>query len=581
MPGPPKGGSPAGPSPRPPDPTPPPEEAPADFAGPGEVTLIDNLPAARRLSRYLRSRGRRYPVVVASRATGQSAAFPDTAELARELRGIAQVVEITRPNVAWELSSNLPADCQTYGGSSRVYPVGIDWLDRPQSLRLHLAYRMDERPVVTSRILSDALRQSAAQTYSSARPVAGSELVAGTVMGVRGGAAWVQLDNSQSQLDMAVIWPELVADEIPPERLFCKDMRVSGLMDPASRRIDVRPSRRLAAEALAGHQPGLTVPGRVVRVEPRSCRVELFPGQVVKLAAEDVAETPDLRFVLTVGETLPVLIVEREADGDQWLLSIKEAGEEVVPAPSLLPDGPPWLELSPPPEPAVAESQVAPWAGFDPGDLSKLVPADMDSATEIIGGLCRELVLAQQEAVKAGRERESARLELAGARTRQRASEQELAKTAAELAALRRGSLSGGETYFEDEAEQLDFEIRLAWAKRIPAAEKDRRPLADWSYSDHFFDTLRALQGIDRTKIVDVIVEVLTGLDAELRGRDLHQLRSGQGGDDPVRLGPNGETYWRVALQVGTASARRLHYMRRHDKGVELASVRLHDDLRT
>lgn len=76
------------------------------------------------------------------------------------------------------------------------------------------------------------------------------------------------------------------------------------------------------------------------------------------------------------------------------------------------------------------------------------------------------------------------------------------------------------------------------------------------------------------------MVQVLTGRDAELVSRELHQLRTGMGGDDPPVTRTGGETCWRVSLQVKTPSARRLHYWMRNDGSIEFSSVRLHDDIR-
>jgi len=78
--------------------------------------------------------------------------------------------------------------------------------------------------------------------------------------------------------------------------------------------------------------------------------------------------------------------------------------------------------------------------------------------------------------------------------------------------------------------------------------------------------------------VVEVIVHVLTGRDADLASRELHQLRSGPGGDDPPRTRAGGETCWRVSLQVKTPQARRLHYWQCQDGSIELSSIRRHDD---
>ncbi|HRA07386.1 MAG TPA: hypothetical protein PKV13_12320 [Propionicimonas sp.] len=133
---------------------------------------------------------------------------------------------------------------------------------------------------------------------------------------------------------------------------------------------------------------------------------------------------------------------------------------------------------------------------------------------------------------------------------------------------------------FENERDQLDFEIRLTWARMTQPSEKRSLPLKKWTYSEHFFDTLREVEGVSREKIVEVIVHVLTGRDAELASRERHQLRTGKGGEDRPRVREGGEHAWRVSLQVKTPGARRLHYWARADGSIELSSIRVHDDFR-
>ena len=143
-----------------------------------------------------------------------------------------------------------------------------------------------------------------------------------------------------------------------------------------------------------------------------------------------------------------------------------------------------------------------------------------------------------------------------------------------------RGGWSGPDDarLFDSDPDQLDFEIRLAWARMTQPGEKKALPLKRWSYGEHFFDSLRAVEGVAREKVVEVIVHVLTGRDAELASRGRHPLRTGRGGDDPVVVRDRQERCWRVSLQSNTPSARRLHYWTCADGSIELSSIRLHDN---
>jgi len=132
---------------------------------------------------------------------------------------------------------------------------------------------------------------------------------------------------------------------------------------------------------------------------------------------------------------------------------------------------------------------------------------------------------------------------------------------------------------FADPEEQFRFEVQLTWARMISAGEKAARPLAGYRLGPDFLRTLDALEGVSRDKVVAVVVEVLTGIAVQKSGRDLHQLRTSDGGGAPYVVRPeDGAQAWRVALQRETPQARRLHYWRLGDT-YELSRVVRHDDM--
>lgn len=86
------------------------------------------------------------------------------------------------------------------------------------------------------------------------------------------------------------------------------------------------------------------------------------------------------------------------------------------------------------------------------------------------------------------------------------------------------------------------------------------------------------MSGVTETKVADAVFEIVTGLAPQLNGREVHRLRSGMGGDDPIRTRADGAVAWRASLQVKTASARRIHYWALPNQRIELARIALHDD---
>ncbi|WP_147394426.1 hypothetical protein [Arthrobacter cheniae] len=132
---------------------------------------------------------------------------------------------------------------------------------------------------------------------------------------------------------------------------------------------------------------------------------------------------------------------------------------------------------------------------------------------------------------------------------------------------------------FADRADQFRHEVYLEWVARIPASSKISMPLQAYGLDEGFIDSVESVQGIDRTKIIAVTVEVLTGIADSMPGREMHRLRTGAKGNTTFREHPIYGTAWRVSLQVNTASARRLHFWRGADGKVTFATVGVHDDM--
>lgn len=520
---------------------------------------IESPTVAEALAAHLHSSTRQLPTVVVSRASGASEAYADVEQLHHDLAGLAEVFEIATLDASWAFSRAVPDKCQVYGGAGRVYPVGTEWELDPYLSPLRFAYGKVDRVLVTRQLIADALGMASRQSLRLPVPETQPLPVSGTVMGVAGERGLVKLDDRST----GVLWPELVVPGIAADRVFAKRMRVHGELEPDSRRIDVSGMRRTADEALAAYRAGDTILARVTEVASGSCTLELFPGFTRSVPATDVADEPtDLRELMSVGEVLPVWFGGRDEESGEWFLSPRDAAdaEEAAPAPSLLVGGPPWLVPTDPSAAAAGDAR-----GDD--DAGEAISAEPSAA--LVASLQRDnhqlgLALKASEATVATltRERNTLRTKLREARRRKVGGGP--------------GHLDG--VLFESDDEQLNFEIQVAWAQMVPASEKKDLPLKAWSYGPRFFETWRQVEGISREKVVKVLVDVLTGRAADLMSRELHQLRSGKGGNDAPMTRNGGEVCWRVSLQTNTPSARRLHYWACADGSIELSSIRLHDD---
>ena len=316
------------------------------------------------------------------------------------------------------------------------------------------------------------------------------------------------------------------------------------------------------ARARAAFPDGATALARVASVSAEHAELHLHPAVSGTLLGD---ADDDLRDLLSVGDVVAVT-AWWFADGLQFAFADAAAEPAAL---SVLPGGPGWLRvqdlepLQPEPEeephlaPPVAEERPAAPVASTAGPVG----------VEVVQ-LRRQLSLARAqigllEGALDARGKEISRLQSQASGARRKA--------------RRAKSVAAPKPVFADPDRQLRHEIWLAWLDRFDEQERDRLPLAeDYRFGEEFHTALTDLCGISRAKVLDVLVEVLTGLDQQLAGRQLHAWRQSRGGEQQVR--GDGARAWRVSLQVETPGARRLKYWRLPGGGIEFDSVGHHDD---
>lgn len=536
---------------------------------------VNTAEEARSLAAHLLDGSRLRPCVVVSTAAGQAEPYADVDKILTDVGDLGEVYVLATGEASWAFSNEMPQKTQVYGGASRGYPVDLSWRDDPLRSPLRFAYGRADRERVTDLLVGDALAMAlSAGLVERHRAGAPTMPAAGEVLGVTGNRAIVTTDRGTGS-----IVPELTVEGVPAERLFRKGMRVAGQWDSRERRLDVAASLIVRADLLRGYSPGRQVLGRITRLDDGGCHIELVPHVKIFVPAARAVASGDTRLtsVMSLGEVVRVSVVAvGESTGKGWQLSLIDVDPDESPyAVALLPEGPPWLELPS----RVAEAPEAPEvelpASLMPVPASPAPESEFEALLLERDELLERLSQMERRTDRLDTERERLRTSL---REAQNALVGERRRGAGFREAAERAE--NDRSLFADPLEQLDFEIRLAWARRIPAAEKRARPLAIYHVGPDFLSSLAEINGVDRTKVVDVIVEVLTGLVHELSGRDSHQLRTDTGGNSSFVHRPDGATCWRVALQQQTPQARRLHYWQMSDKSVELSSVRNHDDFR-
>src|SRR5690606_37099821 len=601
------------------------------------VRRVGSEDEARDLAAALQRPGRERPVVVISTPAGHDAPFVDPQRVADDVDGLADVVVIPTGDVSWAFSSGMPPDTQVYGGASRVYGTDLEWVHHPRRSPLHFAYSPDADARVHDRLVGDVLRLAVRTgLVGESRTAPGTLVTGGTVLGLLGSRALVRTDDG----GQATVAEELVLPDVPLDRVLVPGMRVTGVLDPARRLLDIRgmlPDAVALRRAVhAAYRVGRVVLGRVETVDDDAVRIALAPGVVVRVRRPQVTgnDLDSLDDLFTPGEVVAARRSPAPLEGLALRLDdVDESADAPVPAIALLDGGPPWLVAEDareegadpadpvPPEPAppapvrraptpgdlaarraggpdLPPPVTAPGAGgageqeAEPaGKAARDLSLSLDAARAQVAALAKELTddKVKRHQVELEVDRLVARvgdlterLERAERRAEQQATA--LRKARQDAARLRRRLGDTGEDlteerWFLDDEEQLRFEVLTEWARTVPAAEKADRPLAPYTLGPRFLGSLTDVEGVSRERVVWTLVMVLTGLAPEMNGLQAHRLRGGAGGDDPPRQREDGALCWRVALQVNTPSARRLHYWRLPGGAYELSRVVLHDDM--
>lgn len=548
--------------------TPPPQTNSAPTAvgsshSPGLVTTADQ---AEALARHLLDPTRTRPVVLVSIPVGRTQPWADVDELHASLADQCTITTITTGTATRALAAQLPHGCEAYGGAARVYPPGTAWLTNWDAAPLRFAADPTDGNWQTRTLIRDAYHALPPTTHTStttptARPAAG------TITGLVAGRALVRLDDGQ----MATIWPESLQTDLDIGHLLSVGMRVHGLHHRDMGRLDISAMRQDPAAALSHYRPGGQILVQIATITDQALEVTIHPGITGSIAADQVtASNTPLADLVSVGEVLVARILRTTPI---WQLSLDvDDHQPLTPPAAYLEGGPAWItppepEPEPTAEPDIAEDAAAP-------------AHDVDARAVQEWQAERDQLAAQLQRAKA--QTRQAKEQAKQARTKLRAVTQDRDRLARELAHLQQDTsrAAADHNLFADPVDQLRFDVEIAWARRIPAGQKQALPLKPWTVGPTFLSSLDQTPDVDRAKLVDVIVEICTGLVEQMPGRDLHQLRTSDAGNAAPMTRSDGAVCWRAALQQNTPQARRIHYWMRRDQMIELSSVRLHDDLR-
>lgn len=588
-----------------------------------EVQRIVDDKGAAALADRLNGNARTRPIVVITTPAGHSRPYIDPDVVCGEVTDLADVYLIATGPHTWTFSEKVPERTQVYGGAGRAYPVGHDWVTHPHLSPLRFAYNEQEGARSARSLIADALRMAAEAGLVQRSTVQLRVHGEAKVMGFPApGRALVKLDGRVAQVAQ-----ELTLPSVSLERVLAKGMLVTGYLDADTNRLDITESLLPGEIAVGAYQAGDVVLSEVASVEADQAELLLHPEIQVALTRTDVTgnELDDLRDLMTPGE---VVLTRIRTTGPAWQLSLADVDDDEppIPAAALINGGPPWLTLAPPAAhvsiddeqgaadlaiPAVVAMTEASTATPTSAALQKPsypTPSilDKDHRAKPIGQAPKQAAESMTLTIDALRgqvrslqgQLDQARDELRTG-TAERAQliflrqqlEQQVARHEHDLrfqrSQLRKAKKPKAAAPpqplpdFADREQGFRYAVLTAWARRTPVAEQPSLPLPAYDLGEQFLDSLEEVPGVRLDKVVDVAVEVLTGRVQNVAGRQAHQLRESLSPGAPyVRRTSDDATCWRVALQVNSPQARRLHYWILPGGRVEFSRITLHDDYR-
>ena len=471
----------------------------------------------------------RLPVVAVSRPPDGSSlpAFP-IAQFEEEIGDGAHVWTL-EPDATFWLTDEVGKRFTVHSGWVRVYPSDASWRTEERRAPL-LQARPDARRWLRAAVEAvldvayrDGFRPPASVAASTVRDVV-------TVAGMLNATQVLVCTQGRRQAAMRThhLWPGL-----PAERLVAPGQMFSGALGTASllpEFVPDPPVQDVPARMAEFVGDGVITLARVRRVDAHRAELLVHPQFVVTVEEAGV----DLTALVHPDEVVTLEIVPMDGG---YLASF--SSDEPAPSMSVLPGGPAWLvrESFPVDEPVDAVQDGAPVVG----SAEQWLCGEIEGLERRV----RELEVENQQLRRAERER---------------------------------SRISIPRVYL-DPVEQLRLELDLAYLSRVDESERRRYPWpSHYAITPLFVESMDDLVkagGISREKIVEVGVEVLSGLANENRSRAVKEWLESRNGRPLVRA--DGSTAWRVRLQHKSNAARRLRYWRLPAGEVELDWVGVHD----
>lgn len=582
------------------DPTPP----------PSPFVTVDSPDDVDALAESLRAPTGALPTLVVTGDRDDGLVQFDLPRIARDAGNSARLVVITDGSLTYRLKDLMPPDTVPFNGAARVYPVhDRSWMTRPHDGSLFfLTPRAGTSDEWTGRLVRTLLavaendrgaadldafeeRQKAEHTTGEPQPFRGE------FTGAASATEGIISSPDAPRLGMLRVELDTVAPGMPVDigSIFTSGDEVSGHFDTTGAVVDVdgvRTAADMADDLVRQH----CYPARVTQVLGKSqVKVQIVPGVESHLTQTDIGASEP-------GDLVVVQVQSVRSRNGKLKIAVGPAPEtdgNVEPAPVLRTGGPAWLtvgtvEVIPDTE-EDATGDVPAGSVAELEGLRRNVPrlkAEMERLREdisrqkaLVDRIRSEATHAWDDCDRLTDENEGLRLFLqnqgitvpttlpgAGPAVASRRTPR------AEITVEHQERIFLGNE-FEDPAEQLDLEIRVAWAQQVDASDKKDHRLR-FTFGDGFLasvdKTIRDGESL-RWKLPQTLAWAASGYEERLTEQHAYRTSNASGSPQRIRSRDRAKAY-RANLETNTAAARRLHYYRLPDGTVEFHSVNTHDD---
>lgn len=133
-----------------------------------------------------------------------------------------------------------------------------------------------------------------------------------------------------------------------------------------------------------------------------------------------------------------------------------------------------------------------------------------------------------------------------------------------------------------DRERQFRHVLTLRMLMTLAETDRPEAQLQRLRIGTRWLEDLERLPSVSKlrlVKVLDAVLDILGGRVWESHAREVHQQRTGPGGEDPFLIrASDGAVAWRASLQQKTPQARRLLWWAVPGDVVELSRVAAHDD---